>query len=105
MAVDPARVKSLFLAASEIADPAERAVYLDRECGEDAELRARVEALLRANDASPLPESQPALVTGDYAPDASADAASADPAGQDEQAGTVIAGKYTLVELIGEGGM
>jgi serine/threonine protein kinase len=104
MALDPARVKSLFLAASDIADPAERAVYLNRECGADAQLRARVEALLRANDAAPLPASQPVQATGDYAPDASADGASADPAGED-RAGTVIAGKYTLVELIGEGGM
>jgi hypothetical protein len=33
MAVDAARAKSLFLAASDLADPAERAAYLDRECG------------------------------------------------------------------------
>src|SRR5262245_45999083 len=50
MAVDPARAKSLFLTASDLADPAERAAYLDRECGGDADLRARVEALLQAND-------------------------------------------------------
>ena len=49
MAVDPARAKSLFLAASEVASPAERAAYLDRECGDDAELRARVESLLAAD--------------------------------------------------------
>ena len=49
MAVDAARVKSLFLNASELADPAERAAYLERECGGDAELRARVEALLAAD--------------------------------------------------------
>ena len=55
MAVDAARAKSLFLAASDLADPAERAAYLERECGGDAELRGRVEALLRANDAAPLP--------------------------------------------------
>jgi len=55
MAFNAARAKSLFLAASELADPTERAAYLDRECGGDAELRARVEALLRANDAAPLP--------------------------------------------------
>ena len=40
MTVDAARVKSLFLEASELADPAERAAYLERECGGDAELRA-----------------------------------------------------------------
>jgi hypothetical protein len=55
MAVNAARAKSLFLAESDLADPAERAAYLDRECAGDAELRARVEALLRANDAAPLP--------------------------------------------------
>ena len=55
MAVDAARAKSLFLNASDLADPAERAAYLERECGGDAALRQRVEALLRANDASPLP--------------------------------------------------
>ena len=55
MAVDAARAKSLFLNASDLSDPAERAAYLERECGDDAELRGRVEALLRANDASPLP--------------------------------------------------
>ncbi len=55
MALDAARAKSLFLAASDLSDPAERAAYLERECGDDAELRGRVEALLRANDASPLP--------------------------------------------------
>ena len=50
-----ARAKSLFLAASDLSDEAERAAYLERECGGDAALRQRVEALLRANDASPLP--------------------------------------------------
>ena len=50
MTVDAARVKSLFLEASELADPAERAAYLERECGGDAELRQRVEALLAADD-------------------------------------------------------
>ena len=55
MAVDAARAKSPFLAVSDLVDPAERATYLDRECGGDAELRARVGALLRANDAAPLP--------------------------------------------------
>ena len=48
MALDIARVKFLFLAASDLASPAERAAYLDRESGGDAELRARVEALLKA---------------------------------------------------------
>ena len=49
MAVDAARAKSLFLNALELADPAARVAYLDGECGGDAELRARVEALLAAD--------------------------------------------------------
>ena len=66
MAVDPARAKSLFLAASDLESPAERAAYLDRECGEDAELRARVEALLAAEDrAGPVPAPE---ATGVFRP-------------------------------------
>jgi serine/threonine protein kinase len=103
MAVDPARVKSLFLAAADLTDPAERAAFLERECSADGELRARVETLLHAHDAAPPSEFPEA--TSNHNPDAAAAAACADPRGPDEQAGTVIAGKYTLVELIGEGGM
>ncbi|HJZ55591.1 MAG TPA: serine/threonine-protein kinase, partial [Gemmataceae bacterium] len=113
MPVDPARAKSLFLAASELANPAERAAYLKRECGGDADLRARVEALLRANDASPLPEPGVADATAAFVPEepatarcgADASAPTSDYPGKDEQAGAVIGGKYTLVEPIGEGGM
>jgi serine/threonine protein kinase/tetratricopeptide (TPR) repeat protein len=100
MAVDVQRAKSLFLAASDLADPAERAAFLYRECGGNADLRARVEALLRANDAAPLPAARQATVdsapgqpqTGDYA----------DPT---TRVGAILAGKYKLFEEIGEGGM
>jgi hypothetical protein len=63
MAVGGGRAKSLFLAASDLVHPAERAEYLGRECGGDSELRDRVEALLRANDASPLPPLEPEVAT------------------------------------------
>ena len=39
----------LFAAALEIDAPAERSAYLDRACGGDDAMRARVEALLRAH--------------------------------------------------------
>jgi serine/threonine protein kinase len=90
MPADPARAKSLFLAAAELPGPAERAAFLDRECGPDAELRARVDALLRAHDAWP-PEGGPAP-TQEYAAD-------------QFSAGQVVAGKYKLLQRIGEGGM
>jgi len=121
MALDAVRAKSLFLAASDLSDPAARAAYLDRECGDDAELRGRVEALLRANDASPLPPPATEDATIDSEPgrparggtdlptpkpdlDPSPGALTAD---YDTVAApnTLIACRYTLQQKIGEGGM
>jgi serine/threonine protein kinase/tetratricopeptide (TPR) repeat protein len=103
MAVDDARAKSLFLAASDISDPAERAAYLDRECGGDAETRARVEALLRANDAAPLAPLE--LGDGTSAHDSDRQAQTEDYGDPTARVGSVVAGKYKLIEEIGEGGM
>jgi serine/threonine protein kinase/tetratricopeptide (TPR) repeat protein len=103
MAVDSERAKSLFLAASDLPDPGERAAYLDRECNGDRELRERVEALLCANDASPMSEPGPRDTAGTSErrvptrPREFVDLA----VGID----TVIAGKFKLVEEIGQGGM
>ncbi len=102
MALDAARVKSLFLYASDLADPAVRAAYLDRECGGDAELRGRVEALLRANDAAPLPPAADEG-TGPDVPDRLPQTEEhGDPTAR---VGSVLAGKYKLIEEIGAGGM
>ena len=49
---NPNRIQAVFLLAVEATDAAARAQVLDRECGADAELRQRVEALLAAHDAS-----------------------------------------------------
>src|SRR5215472_9693636 len=100
MAVDAARAKSLFLAASDLADPAQRAAFLDRECGGDTDLRDRVEALLRANDAAPLPVALEATV--DSAP---GEAETEDYGDPSARVGAVLVGKYKLIEEIGEGGM
>ena len=135
MAVDAARAKSLFLNASELADPAARVAYLERECGGDAELRARVEALLAADGggAPVLDEdltgahepTSPAtleataasraetrlpseLATAEDRSDGAdftlARAPQADRPGG-SGVGQVIAGRYTLLEVLGEGGM
>ena len=45
------REQAVFLAAVEAASPAGRSAVLDRQCGDDAGLRRRVEALLAAHDA------------------------------------------------------
>ncbi len=134
MAVDPARAKDLFLEASDLF-PEERAAYLDRECGGDAELRARVEALLAAHDgAAPLREpdttgvSQPEpartqemsrvsgsrnappsdLASTELGSDGDAATIAGPPTAQSPGGfapGRVVAGRYTLLDLLDEGGM
>jgi serine/threonine protein kinase len=72
--------------------PEERAAYLDQACAGDADLRARVERLLAAHPN-----------VGGFLEPASTDAH--EPAAPTEGVGAVVAGKYKLVEAIGEGGM
>lgn len=103
MPIDAARAKSLFLAAADLTDPAARAAYLERECCGDDGLRARVEALLRANDAAPL--SSGTAAEGPGARDPQRLPATEMFVDSSERLGTVIAGKYRLVEVIGKGGM
>lgn len=129
MAVDPIRLKDVFTEAAARTDPADRAACLDAACAGNAELRSRVEALLRASEEpdslldDPSPRG-PADATGTFGPDAHRPASlgprtsgqTRPPApsgvlhpGRERSSttvqGTVIAGRYTLVELIGEGGM
>ncbi|MGD0258381.1 MAG: serine/threonine-protein kinase [Verrucomicrobiota bacterium] len=81
---------AIFLTARDIADPAERARYLTQACGKDADLRQRVEALVR--DAAGADEF--------FGPDGTV--VSSTPV--TEGPGTVI-GRFKLLEKIGEGGM
>lgn len=52
MAIDPNRVKEVFLEATEQPDETTLAEFLGDACGGDAQLRERVEALLRSHDPS-----------------------------------------------------
>ncbi|HVS40171.1 MAG TPA: protein kinase, partial [Gemmataceae bacterium] len=65
MAIDPKRVKEIFLKAAELPDEAARTGYLDKVCGGDADLRARVEALLRSHDPAGSFLGAPAAVLAD----------------------------------------
>src|SRR5215470_7745303 len=94
MAATLHNARDLFLAALE-RPPGQRPAYLEAACGGDDTLRGRVEALLRAHDQPGAFLSEPSLPTA-------ADA-TGPPAG--DAAGAVVAGRYTLLERLGEGGM
>ncbi len=126
---------TLFAEALERTDPAERAAYLDEACGDDAPLRQRVEALLAAHDgagrfleadataaiprdlaatlqatgAGSLQSPPPSeLATGVHRADGDAPTLAGTPTAAGPAAfvpGRVIAGRYTLLEVLGEGGM
>ena len=49
MSVDARRVQAIFLAAVELPDAESLALFLDRECGIDLELREQVQSLLNAD--------------------------------------------------------
>jgi serine/threonine protein kinase/tetratricopeptide (TPR) repeat protein len=85
--------QSLFIAALEIDDPAERAAFLDRACASDPALRQRIERLLERHQESGsfLDSPGPELETTINEPGR-------------ERPGTVV-GPYKLLEQIGEGGM
>ncbi len=90
-----AQIVSIFGEALDCQSPEERAAYLDRVCGNNADLRAKIEALLQAHHEA-----------GDFlrGPAASSDVAATGNRPSHEQPGTII-GPYKLLEQIGEGGM
>ncbi len=125
VARDRLGVKSIFDEAAEMASPEDRAAYLERACGGDADVRRQVDALLRALDqagsflvaspalAAPGDTEASALRPGPGVPPART-SSGADPsraAGSPipvpplaEGPGTMI-GPYKLLQKIGEGGM
>jgi eukaryotic-like serine/threonine-protein kinase len=97
MPVDPRRVKELFGAALDQADPSARKTLLDRECAGDSELRRRLDNLLSAHD-KPI-SALDKLLAG---PDA---IQTTDNPGSIDNVGSIIGGRYKLLQEIGEGGM
>src|SRR5262245_27176841 len=89
----PMTERSIFLAALEIDDLAERAGYVAQACGGDADLLSRVEELLKAHlhPGGFMERPAPALVSMIDRPPAV------------EEIGNVI-GPYKLLEQLGEGG-
>ena len=87
-------VKSIFLAAIELTSVEEREAYLNRECGNDTELRNRIESLLRAHEEAGG-FLKPSILGASITPKQVTLV---------EQPGSVI-DRYKLLEKIGEGGM
>jgi len=82
--------RSIFLYALDKPTPAERAAYLDQACGNDKELRKRVDALLVEHEhAGSFLESSP-IMTENHP-------------GSPEGPGSTV-GPYKLLQRIGEGG-
>jgi len=93
---DPSAVEDIFLAALEKGTPEERAAFLNAACKDDSDLRRRVERLLEAHPKAGSFLEAPARPDGE-------ETAAYVPTG--EHVGAVIAGRYKLLEQIGEGGM
>jgi WD40 repeat protein/serine/threonine protein kinase len=97
--LDPVE-EAIFHTASELMDAQARAAFLDKVCAQDAGLRARLEALLRADqqakqffadDPLSLAKRKPSII--EVAP----------PDTGDEAVGMTL-GRYKLLEKLGEGG-
>ncbi len=94
MSDEATNIEAVFSAALELADAAERAAYLAQACGDDAALRGRVEALLKAHSKAGGFLQEPAPGPDGKLPGASE---------VGEGPGSRI-GRYKLLQLIGEGG-
>jgi eukaryotic-like serine/threonine-protein kinase len=110
----PAEV--IFFAALEKETAEERLAYLNGACGDDSNLRQRVERLLAAHPQVGNFLQPPAPVAVDLAgapdpppvvnsPAWSSTADTTDYHGPSEGVGSIIAGRYKLREILGQGGM
>ena len=101
------QIKAVFQAAADLGT-GQRTAFLDQACAGQPELRAAVEALLAAHEASGNPLDQPPAATGAYDPSEGDEVPPPipQPRTTDYQPatdpGAVIAGRYTLMEKIGE---
>jgi hypothetical protein len=110
--------ETIFAAALDKREPADRAAYLDATCAADPALRRRVEALLRSHDEAESFLRRPAVEqvagpagppmdgdtrTGPTQPDAELPPDFLEPS--DEPGSTGRLGHYEVWEVIGRGGM
>src|SRR5262249_51254783 len=99
MPVNPATVKALFLEVVDIGDPAARAARLQERAGSDAQLLARVHALLAANDQARESDTVSSKLNTDsdidqFSPASDTAFPTTDLLGKNETVGAVIADRY-----------
>jgi len=101
-------VKRIFSAASELVG-VEREKFLTRSCGEDHDLRREVEKLLASMDSSESFMEQPAVHEAASLFDEKKTMLEHRTTGGTENgqfvAGTILAGRYRIIGLLGKGGM
>lgn len=106
MEQDCQREESLFEAALDLSDPAERRAFLDKACGQDKALRERIERLLslakRADDL--FTKCVPALEAAANEADAGLVASAAQSTLNAEPQQPDYIGAFKLLEKLGEGG-
>jgi serine/threonine protein kinase len=95
---EPSPAEAIFFAALE-RSPGDRAAFLDQACGGDADLRGRIDKMLAAQSHLGGFLDQP---QAEAAPDPVRTGPTGPPA---EVPGAILAGKYKLLQRIGEGGM
>ncbi|MFN3153218.1 hypothetical protein [Bremerella sp.] len=89
------QVESLFAAAAELSGESRKA-FLDRECAGQESLRRQLDGLLRAHDRVDHPLDRPVAGHNELEATFLSNA---------QAVGTLIAGRYKLLEQIGDGGM
>ena len=98
--ISPDSIEGLFLQALQQPDPADRAEFLSKSCGEDQDLMRRVKALLRAYDDAGSFLEEPA---GGPRPTSEVSLSFLKPTDKEGVLGTI--GPYEVLEVIGRGGM
>ena len=104
------RANELFVKALEVPEP-DRTSFVVGECGDDAALRKAVETLLHAHGAAggflaePHPDALPTGSFGDHAVTRTAGDRTHTAVPAIGTPGVLIAGRYKLLQQIGEGGM
>jgi WD40 repeat protein/serine/threonine protein kinase len=113
MTTEQSPAEAIFFAALEKGAPAERVAYLDAACGDDNNLRQRVDRLLAAHPQVGSFLEPPARGEAGAAEVPTIPPRERGPAGAEtmpyespvEDVGAVVGGRYKLLETLGQGGM